>query len=63
MEQKCDVNMIREAIDIHILHQISFWDSLIVSGAKHAHCQVLLTEDLQHGAVIAGVRIQNPFWE
>lgn len=60
---RIDLNMIKEAIDIHLLHQISFWDSLIISGAKHAHCQVLLTEDMQHNAVIAGVRIQNPFLE
>lgn len=56
-----DVNLIKEAIDIHLLNQISFWDSLIISAAKSAHCQVLVTEDMQHEAVIAGVRIQNPF--
>jgi predicted nucleic acid-binding protein len=58
-----DVDRIQEAIDIHILHQLSFWDSLIISAAKSAHCQVVLTEDLQHGAVLAGVRIQSPFRE
>jgi len=56
-----DVNLIRDAVDIHTLYKISFWDSLIVSGAKHAHCQIIFTEDLQHNAIIAGVRIRNPF--
>jgi predicted nucleic acid-binding protein len=56
-----DASLIQDAIDIHLLHQLSFWDSLIISGARTAHCQVILTEDLNHGAEIAGVRIQNPF--
>ena len=58
-----DEHHIQEAIDIHLLHQLSFWDSLIISGAKSARCGVLLTEDLNHGAEIAGVKIQNPFAE
>lgn len=58
-----DADHIQQAIDIHLLHQLSFWDSLIISGAKSAHCGVILTEDLSHGAEIAGVKIQNPFSE
>lgn len=58
---RIDVDLIRDAIDIVTLHKISFWDSLIISGAKNAHCQIILTEDLQHDATIAGVRIKNPF--
>jgi predicted nucleic acid-binding protein len=29
--------------------------------AKQAGCTVLLTEDLNHGQVLDGVRIVNPF--
>ncbi len=58
---RIDVNLIKDAIDIFTLHKLSFWDSLIISGAKNAHCQIILTEDMQHDVVIAGVRIQNPF--
>jgi predicted nucleic acid-binding protein len=58
---RIDVNLIRDAIDIYTLHKISFWDGLIISGAKNAHCHTILTEDMQHDAVIGGVRIQNPF--
>ncbi|MBX2928424.1 MAG: PIN domain-containing protein [Saprospiraceae bacterium] len=53
--------LIKNAIDIHLLHQISFWDSLILAAAQRANCQAILTEDLQHGASIVGVRIQSPF--
>lgn len=41
---------------------ISIWDALIVEAALHANCEVLLTEDLNHGQVIDGqLRIVNPF--
>ncbi len=50
-----------EAIDLHALHQISFWDALILQAARQSGCVQVLTEDLQSGAVIGGVRIVNPF--
>jgi len=39
----------------------SIWDGLIVAAAIEAKCSTLLTEDLQHGQVVEGVRIENPF--
>jgi predicted nucleic acid-binding protein len=50
-----------EALDLQVLHQISFWDALIVQAARQSGCVQLLTEDLQAGAAIGGVRIVNPF--
>jgi predicted nucleic acid-binding protein len=50
-----------DALDLHALHQISIWDALIVQAARQSGCVQLLTEDLQAGAVIGGVRIVNPF--
>lgn len=52
---------ILDALDLHALHQISFWDALILQAARQSGCVQLLTEDLQTGAVIGGVRIVNPF--
>jgi len=49
------------AIDLHRLHGLSLWDSLIVHCAKQAGCAVLLTEDLQDRRQIDGLRIENPF--
>jgi predicted nucleic acid-binding protein len=40
---------------------LSIWDGLIVAAAAEARCSILLTEDLQHGQVVDGVRIENPF--
>jgi predicted nucleic acid-binding protein len=54
-------SFIVEAIDLHRLHSLSFWDALIVQAAAASGCRRLLTEDLQSGRSIAGVRIENPF--
>jgi predicted nucleic acid-binding protein len=39
----------------------SFWDALIVEAALKGGADRLLTEDLQDGRVIEGMRIENPF--
>lgn len=52
---------IEAAIDLVQLHRLSFWDALIVQAARKGNCRVLLTEDLQHGQIMDGVRIVNPF--
>ena len=41
--------------------QLSFWDGMIVAAAEQDQAAELLTEDLQHGQTVAGVRIVNPF--
>ena len=56
-----DVEDVLAAIDLHRLHQVSFWDGLIVRAAKEGGCSVLYSEDLQDGRTIDGVRIVNPF--
>jgi len=52
--------LIKEAIDCSLINRLSFWDALIVVTAESAHCEILWTEDLNHGLVIRGVRIENP---
>ncbi len=42
-------------------HQLSFWDALLVEAARAAGATQLLTEDMNHGQSIQGVRIENPF--
>ena len=54
-------SLILDAIDLHRLHPLSFWDALIVQAAAASGCRRLLTEDLQSGRSIAGVQIENPF--
>jgi predicted nucleic acid-binding protein len=40
---------------------ISFWDALIVEAALSGGADTLFTEDLQHGQVMDGLRIEDPF--
>lgn len=40
---------------------IGFWDALIVAAARKAGAARILSEDLNPGQIIAGVRIENPF--
>ncbi len=55
------VALIQDAIDCSILNQVSFWDSLILAAAASAGCSTVLSEDLNPGQVILGVKVQNPF--
>jgi predicted nucleic acid-binding protein len=41
--------------------QIGFWDALIVACAVKCGASKILTEDLNPGQMIAGMRIENPF--
>jgi predicted nucleic acid-binding protein len=56
-----DVELILGATDVHRLHAVSFWDALILQAAGRAGCEVLLTEDLQAGRSLSGLRIVDPF--
>ena len=47
--------------DLQIRYRFSFYDSLIVAAALEAGCKTLYTEDLQHGQVIEGLTVANPF--
>ncbi len=55
------VETILKAIRISDDHSLSFGDGLIITAAKEAGCKVLFTEDLNHGQVIWGIKIVNPF--
>ena len=52
---------ILRTVDISAYHQLSFWDSLIISTAEVARCETLLTEDINDGQIIEGDRIVNPY--
>ena len=56
-----DVDDLLAAIDLTRLHSFSIWDALIVRAAFNGGCEVLYSEDLQHGSRIEGMEIRNPF--
>ena len=49
------------ASEIEERYVLSFWDSLIIATASQSNAEKILTEDLNHGQVIEGVLIENPF--
>ena len=49
------------ASDISEAWTLSFWDSMIFASAEQHNAHTLLTEDMNHGQVIVGVRVVNPF--
>lgn len=52
---------IRAALDLHQTRSIGFYDAIILASAQTAGCNELLSEDLNTGEVMNGVRIRNPF--
>ena len=56
-----DSGIILQATEIQEVHQLSFWDALIVSAAFEGNAAVIATEDLNDGQRIEGIVVQNPF--
>jgi predicted nucleic acid-binding protein len=48
-------------IDLHRLHQVSFWDGLILRAALASGCTRLYSEDLKDGWNLDGLTVVNPF--
>lgn len=49
------------ALGIQQRQRFGFYDSLVIAAALQAGCRRLLSEDLQHGQRIGGLRVENPF--
>jgi predicted nucleic acid-binding protein len=56
-----DPSIIIQASEIEESNNISYWDALIVSAAYSQNVPTILTEDLNHGQIIEGIFIRNPF--
>jgi predicted nucleic acid-binding protein len=56
-----DVPLVLSAVDTSRTAQVSLWDALIIEAASRAGCERVLSEDLNAGQVIRGVRVENPF--
>ena len=55
------INTHMRALGLSQKYRFSILDGLIVAAAIEAKCSTLLTEDLQHGQRVDGLRIENPF--
>ena len=56
-------DLLLRGVELHQEHSLSIWDALVVQAAIDARCDVLLTEDLQHGRRFGEVTVENPFLE
>ena len=59
--QLVDEPLLRRARDIEIRYRLSWWDCTIVGAAQLQGCALLLTEDLQDGALYGSVTVRSPF--
>lgn len=55
------VDLHRSAMEIGSRYGYTIYDSLILAAALKAGCTTVYSEDMQHGQVVEGVRIVNPF--
>ncbi|TXL16539.1 nucleic-acid-binding protein [Methylococcaceae bacterium HT3] len=64
---ECRVTILTEkthfsALSIKERYQFSFYDSLIIASALEASCNILYSEDMQHGQIIENkLKIVSPF--
>jgi predicted nucleic acid-binding protein len=49
------------ASELEQRHTLAFWDALIVVSTQQIGANRILTEDMQHGRALGGVRVENPF--
>lgn len=56
-----DIALILDASLLQERLPVSLWDALIIEAARRCGATRLLTEDLQAGRRVWGIRIENPF--
>ena len=55
------LDIVRRAWLVEERFRLAWWDALVVAAAQSGECPILLTEDLQHGQVLDGLRVVDPF--
>ncbi len=56
-----DPELTLQASEIGEKNNLSFWDALIIAAALRLHAKKIITEDLNHGQIIEGILVENPF--
>ena len=59
--QAADVSDLSAALEAVRAHRLAFWDAMLWASAQRAGVRHMLTEDLQDGLALQGVRFINPF--
>jgi len=53
--------IINRASELARAHRLQLWDGVVCAASSQAGARVLLTEDMQDGRIIDGLRLMNPF--
>ena len=53
--------VINKASELARAHHMQFWDCVVCAASADAGAKVLLTEDMQDGRILEGLRLMNPF--
>jgi len=56
-----DEELVRRAVEAHVLYGVHFYDGMILAAAERAGCRRILSEDLNAGQVYFGIKVENPF--
>jgi len=59
--QAADDGDLSAALEAVRAHRLAFWDAMLWASAQRAGVRHLLTEDLQDGFALQGVKFINPF--
>ena len=54
-------DIIAAAGELARTHHVQLWDGVVCAASAQAGAKVLLSEDMQDGRVLAGLRLVNPF--
>jgi predicted nucleic acid-binding protein len=54
-------SIVNTADEMARAHKIQLWDCVVCAASAQAGAKVLLTEDMQDGRIINGLRLINPF--
>jgi predicted nucleic acid-binding protein len=55
--------VIADALDVASTHRLQIFDAIILAASAAVGCDLLVSEDLQHGFRFKGVMVTNPFGE
>ena len=54
-------DLVIEAAALTVRYRVSYWDAAIIVAARRLGCNILYSEDLNHGQNYDGVKVVNPF--
>jgi predicted nucleic acid-binding protein len=54
-------DLVLQAVGLTARYRVSYWDAAIIVAARRLGCEILYSEDLNHGQEYDGIKVMNPF--